>query len=228
MGIRARYLGIRTMFLFNTSRFDLSELNALLAIASRPYDPERSFDLSQVCVKIKNSQSHYLRTEERMESIWTCAQTHPTEEPLALRHLKNQKYNAFFPIFLHTTRRGQQRSRPLFPGYIFIEIRADQIWMPINNTHGVNRLLTRWEGEYLTPQPLPDWFIDSLSNFVVPSDLAYGSSLNPGMKARVKQGIFAEHEAFINWREGARLKLLFDIMGREVQVEFHISEVDPV
>lgn len=179
-----------------------------------------------------------------MQTIWAVAQTYPTEEAKALRRLQSQKYEAFFPYFFFKTKRGVTRLKSLFPGYLFVRIREDQLWMQINYTDGIRHLLTRFEdsstfgfgpgnldpGEhrYKTPWAVPDDFIAGMSKFVVSTDVALGSALNTGMRARVKNGIFSEHEAVIKWRDGARLALLFSIMGKETEVEFHISEVDPV
>lgn len=183
-----------------------------------------------------------------MAAIWTCAQTYPTEEANALRHLQNQKYEAFFPYFFFKPKRGASRAKPLFPGYVFVRVRDDQLWMPIQNTHSVKHLLTRFEDitvgirpgnlspeqRYKTPWIVPENFIASMARCVVSADKALGSALNAGMRARVKEGpdakkgIFAGHEAVVRWRDGVRLALLFSLMGREVEVEFHVSEVEPV
>jgi hypothetical protein len=74
--------------------------------------------------------------------FWSVAQTKPNREKMALRNLKRQGYEAFFPFFLKTNRHKHLVVEPLFRSYVFIRLDDDLTWAPINSTYGVSYLLT--------------------------------------------------------------------------------------
>ena len=75
-------------------------------------------------------------------TYWCVANTHPNGEDKALMHLVRQGFHVLLPK--HLKRRSHARKvdwvpRPLFPGYIFIEIDPDVfLFFP----HGIVQRLT--------------------------------------------------------------------------------------
>ena len=47
-----------------------------------------------------------------MATYWSCAQTHPHREKLALVNLRRRRFTSFFPYFLLRDRRGRLVIRP--------------------------------------------------------------------------------------------------------------------
>ena len=76
---------------------------------------------------------------------WYLAQCKPNATHVAVRNLDNQGFVSFLPLQEGTKRKGkgfQNQIRPLFPGYLFVQLDVnDGPWRKINNTRGVARLV---------------------------------------------------------------------------------------
>lgn len=157
-------------------------------------------------------------------AAWLCAQTRPLLEVQALRHLHNQQFKSFFPFFIQQAKTKRVK-RPLFPGYVFVEIPEDRSWAPINSTYGILKVLTRKSGDYTVPQILPIAFMTSLARHIIATDKWLGSEIKPGTKVRITKGALTDQEAIVNWSAQDRVGLLFAIMGREVELEFQTDDL---
>jgi len=158
------------------------------------------------------------------ESAWICAQTRPLLESQALRHLNNQKYESFFPFYFEKTK-TKKILRPLFPGYLFVKLLEDQPWMPLNNTYGIHRVMTRKVGDYTIPHVMPTAFMESISRRIISADRWLGQEIDIGTRVRVTKGALADQEALVRWKKEDRIRLMFAIMGREVEVEFSMDDI---
>lgn len=168
-------------------------------------------------------------SESAHEENWACAQTYPLQEARALRHLKQQKFEAFFPFFFSSDKRGTQvRIRPLFPGYIFVDIPDTRRWTVIQNTRGILKLLTTTAcGDgYRQPVRMPKSFIDSLSRCFIPNK-EYGE-LAKGTLVEIKGGSLEGRSAIVAWSENDRVGILLQMLGRQVEIEFAVDEVKEV
>jgi transcriptional antiterminator RfaH len=155
--------------------------------------------------------------------FWAVAQVHVCRERLAIENLSRQHFDAFFPFFLERVD-NKIKQVPLFSGYIFVKIDPEQPWGSINNTLGVNRLLTARHGDKIIVQRIPEEFITPLLRCLVANPFV-NAEIGPGTLVRVrKEGAWTNHQALVKMSKDGRLKLLFDIMGREVELEF--SELD--
>lgn len=165
-----------------------------------------------------------------MTVYWSCAQVHPHQEGLSQRNLRRQQFTAFFPYFLLCNRYRKLAVKPVFPGYIFIQL-DDQIqnWSPINNTLGVKRLLTHSaDGEYRKPARVR--FLDNLRRLRICSDdPSSGRDAIPiGTTVRIRRGPFAERVALVAMSNADRVKLLLEAFNREVVVEFDSEAIEVV
>ena len=163
-----------------------------------------------------------------MTSYWSCAQTHPNEEALAIRNLRRQHFNAFYPFFLQPNRWRKMAVKAVFPGYVFVELDDTRPnWSPINNTLGVKRLLTQstTPGEYRQPARIK--FVDELRRLHRHHQgaLAEPDVLPPGTIVRIKRGPFAERVALVEMSSGDRVRLLLEAFNREIVVEFAVDDV---
>lgn len=165
-------------------------------------------------------------------SYWTVAQTQPSQETRALVNLRRQGFEAFFPFYLFETKHKKTIVRAVFPNYVFIQLNVDEAkWGPINNTYGISRILTCCgaNDRYQVPYKLPDRFIDSLRPYLRSSNSLRGSVLLPaGTQVRVLRGVLQNHMAIVKWSDEDRVKLLFMILGRQVEVEFALEDVEAI
>ena len=159
--------------------------------------------------------------------FWSCAQTHPHQEALAIRNLRRQHFDAFYPLFLAPNRFRRLAPHPVFPGYVFVQLDSEAYnWAPINSTLGVRRLLTQpAPGDYRRPAKIG--FIEDLHHRLrihnpsaEPED-----TLPPGTMVRIRRGPFAERVALVTLSTADRVRLLLEVFNRDTEVEFDRAEV---
>jgi transcription antitermination factor NusG len=171
-----------------------------------------------------------------MAKFWSCAQTRPRAEPLAIRNLRRQRFRAFYPFLLVRNRFHRLTVMPVFPSYVFVELDdAVPNWSPINSTLGVRRLLTQLvkHSEYRRPanvgfaEDLRRLRIRSSLDAVAPAEESEGC-LPPGTVVRVRRGPFAERVALVSLSSAARVKLLLEFFNREISISFDLDDVEIV
>jgi len=162
-----------------------------------------------------------------MSLFWSVAQTHPQQETTAIRNLERQKFHAWFPFFLQQNRFRRLNVKPVFPGYVFVEL-DDEIpnWSPIHNTYGIKRLLTHFVSADQYRRPAKIEFIEDLRRLRIRgSHAAEREVIPPGTEVRIKRGPFAERVALVSMSTPDRVRLLLDVFSREVTVEFDVADV---
>lgn len=160
---------------------------------------------------------------------WYVVQTQPRREEKALLHLRNQNFHAYLPRYRKTrrhARRVEKVLRPLFPGYLFVELDRDsQAWRPINGTVGVARLVARGN----EPQPVPEGIVDEI---LAREGDGGAVTLAPrtfekGQKLRLTHGAMAEQVGlFEEMADDQRVVLLLDLLGREVRVTAPVEALE--
>jgi transcriptional antiterminator RfaH len=158
-------------------------------------------------------------------TFWAAAQVYGNQENRAIINLQRQNFKAFYPFFFDRVGKSKElKSIPLFPGYIFVEIDETKPWGMICSTYGIVRLLmTRGVGKIIV-QRLPEDFIQPLLRRLV-GNPANEYHIQVGTKVRIKRGPLVENEAIVTMSKDGRLKLLFEILGRETEVEFLEEDV---
>lgn len=154
---------------------------------------------------------------------WFVAQTQPGKEMLSQAHLERQCFSSFLPFYRKIIRHARQEKevlRPLFPGYIFVEIdpERDQ-WRSINGTRGISALLTQDN----KPIPVPSPIIQQLQNEQGDTGAISLESLGlfkVGEKVRLMSGAFEDQVAVISsLSDQDRAKVLLQFMNRTIEVE---------
>lgn len=155
---------------------------------------------------------------------WYCAQTHWSSGLVALDGLVRQGFAAFLP---RIERELPDRTRVLsamFPGYLFVRFDRDQDhWRPIASTTGIRRL---FGVSPELPVPVPPGVVEALIGRATRDSAVrfepHPSLLPilPGTPIRVAEGPFADFEGICRMSGGGRVKVLIEIMGREVA--FHL------
>lgn len=156
---------------------------------------------------------------------WFVAKTQPHKERLALVNLDNQRFRAFCPMIRKTVRRSRKlidRTVPLFPGYVFIKGRADQM-RPVRGTLGIQYLITEASGR---PRCMPHGLVEALQRSTGPQGIAAaGTDRSVGEEVRVLAGPLADRMGIIEKLDDAgRVHVLLEIMARTVRVE--LARVD--
>ena len=151
---------------------------------------------------------------------WFLAQLKPNCANIAERNLKLQGFRTFLPIEDGTKRvRGKfiTAPRPLFPGYIFVQIDTGAgHWRTINSTTGITRLVSFGK----EPAPVP---LDIVSQLMLRCDgsgkLLPPKLLKPGDQVRLTSGPFADFVGRIeSIAPERRVWVLMEIMGGETRV----------
>jgi transcriptional antiterminator RfaH len=154
-------------------------------------------------------------------NYWCVANTQPNAEDKALMHLLRQGFRVLLPK--HLKRRSHARKvdwvpRPLFPGYIFIQIDPDNSpWRAIRSTAGIFDVVRFGE----KPAPVPDQIIDEITARQDDKGLVKtheGNSFKPGDAVRVIRGALGEFEALFESADDCdRVTVLLNILGRQVR-----------
>lgn len=151
---------------------------------------------------------------------WYLVQLKPGGLARASLNLGRLGYEVFMPRRSVTRRQGSRlitELRALFPGYLFIQVRADDTrWRVINSTYGVAHLVSLEPGR---PSKVPCQIMNEL-RAACGSDTSLFTPTAPsvGDAVRVISGPFAGALARIEAvPEGDRVYLLLDMMRREVR-----------
>jgi transcriptional antiterminator RfaH len=163
-----------------------------------------------------------------MCASWFVVQTQPRAEAKARRHLINQGFTAYLPVYrrrVRHARRNKIAMRPLFPGYLFVRLDPEQQrWHSINGTIGVRQILTNG----VTPRYVPDRIIDEIVSREDESGAVklVPQVFKPGQTVRLTDGAFADVSGlFEQTRDEHRVILLLSLLGRKVRVEVPATEV---
>ncbi len=153
-------------------------------------------------------------------SRWAVVNTHPNKERFAIENLQRQSFHAYCPMMrrrIRHARRSQDVLRPMFQGYVFVEITPVTQWRLIMSTYGVRSLVRA--GTKLGF--LPDGMVESLLEREV--DGAISKPEQPfeiGQEVTKQGGPFDGLVATIlelNDRE--RVTVLMDILNQSVRVK---------
>lgn len=161
---------------------------------------------------------------------WIVATTHPHSEAIAREHLDRQGFAVYCPMLRKRrshARRVDTVLRPMFPGYIFVNLTGSTpTWRPIQSTTGI-RSIVRFGDE---PATLDSTFIAALQSreedgaiirpptpFVVGQQVQIEGGPLDGLLARILT---------LNDRE--RITVLLDVMNRGVKTVVDSRQLTPV
>ena len=171
-------------------------------------------------------------TETTLDLRWYLVQCKPNAAQIAVHNLENQSFGTFLPLQEITKRKGkifQRQIRPLFPGYLFVQIHPDQgPWRQVNSTRGVASLV-RLGAE---PSVVPNEIVDALMARCDQQSILRQTSetqLHAGNQAQVTQGPFSGFIATIsNIEPNNRINILIEIMGHTTKVAVNADALHPI
>jgi transcriptional antiterminator RfaH len=161
---------------------------------------------------------------------WYAVHTLPFAEARAEGHLHRQGFRTFQPKRHKTVRHARRLSTveaPFFPRYLFIVLDlTHHQWRKVNGTLGVSRLVMRAD----LPHPVPHGVVEAL---IATADaggiLQLADKLQIGGPVRLMVGPFAEQLAILDQLDDTgRVRVLLDILGRQVAISTAVSNVLPV
>ena len=159
-------------------------------------------------------------------SRWVVVNTHPHREHIALENLLRQSFVAYCPMIerrIRHARRVKDALRPLFPGYLFVEVDASKRWRPILSTFGVRTLVQF--GDRLGY--VDGGLIDSLRSREVDGVIKKPDEpYRVGQQVRMRGGPFDGLAAtIIEMDEKDRLVVLMDLLSQSVKVKVTAADV---
>ena len=174
-------------------------------------------------------------TETTYEFNWYLVQFRPNAAKIVVRNLENQSFGTFLPLQEITKRKGktfQRQIRPLFPGYLFVQLSPNNgPWRLVNNTRGVARLVRLGADLSVVPSEIVEALIercDKQSIFRQTSETK-SSQLHAGNQAHVTQGPFSGFIATISDIEpNNRINILIEIMGQTTKVAINAGALQPI
>jgi len=161
---------------------------------------------------------------------WFAVHTLPFAEARAEAHLRRQGFRTFQPKRHKTVRHARRLSTveaPFFPRYLFIVLDlARHQWRSVNGTFGVSRLVMRGD----QPHPVPRGVVEALIEAAdARGILQLARKLQVGSPVRLMAGPFAEQLAILNnLDDSGRVRVLLDILGRQVAISTGANDVLPV
>ena len=151
---------------------------------------------------------------------WYAVQTQPNRENLAVAHLERQGFHVWLPCcgrIVKHARLSKSVRRPLFPGYLFINLDLETArWRTINGTIGVKNIVSCGH----TPSVVESEFItalkasESLDGFVDTVD----NNLKPGQEVEILSGPMAgQIGKLLSLDAGNRVTVLLQMLGHFVR-----------
>ena len=158
---------------------------------------------------------------------WYLVQFKPNAHHVAERNLHRQGFETFIPMKQATLKKASRivsDLKPLFPGYMFVNILLKTApWRKINSTYGVSKLVSL-DGK---PAPLPLQLVTELKlRCNAAGTLQDHKDFNTGDSVEVLSGPFANFIAIVDSIDPAqRIWLLMDFMGQKSRVQVSKSQL---
>ena len=154
-----------------------------------------------------------------MYSKWLVVATKANNENKAFENLKRQKFNVFFPRIKTESYKKDiknEKLKPLFPGYIFVELQNFYGWSKINNTYGVLKIVKFGD----SPALLKENTYKNIKNKCDENDIFFKNLLlKTDDKVRIlKPGSSPIEAIFKEHIDSKRSFILLNILSREFKL----------
>ena len=159
---------------------------------------------------------------------WFVVRTQPRAEEKAVRHLANQGFATYLPRYRRRIRHARRNAivlRPLFPGYLFVQLDPARCrWRSINGTVGVCEILINGNA----PRPIADRIIHEIKEREDESGAVrlMPPSFARGQVVRLLEGPLADVSGlFEEMRDENRVVLLVSLLGRQVRMQVSAAAI---
>ncbi len=158
---------------------------------------------------------------------WYAACTCPRHEKRVAEQFQNRNIEHFLPLYEAVHRWKDRRARvklPLFPGYIFVHIAANER-LRVLEVPSIAHIVS-FSGQ---PTPLPDEEMERLRSGLAQRSAQPHPYLKVGRRVRVKSGPFEGIEGILlRKKDNFRLVVSLDLILRSVALEIDGAEVEPL
>jgi transcriptional antiterminator RfaH len=153
---------------------------------------------------------------------WYLIHTKPSHEALAQTHLERQGFRVYFPRVLQSlpTRQGwRERVVPLFPRYVFLQVRmSEQALAPVRSTVGVAGVV-RFGSEYAVVSNRVVEDLQARADRETGLHRLKSSTLARGTPVTVSFGSYDAIEGVFDREAGAdRVVVLLKLLGQDASV----------
>jgi len=158
------------------------------------------------------------------EPVWFCLKTQPKREHLAATALRRQCFSPRLRFRRMTQRGPVWFVEAMFPGYLFAKFAYSTQHRAVENSHGI-RGIVRF-GDLLAT--LPENIITALQSRVGSEEIVtLDCSIKIGQSVEIVEGPFQGLEVVVTHLIPAkdRIRVLFDFLGRSVEMEVSTAEV---
>jgi transcriptional antiterminator RfaH len=167
--------------------------------------------------------------------FWMVVKTKQASSSDALQHIRNQEFEIFHPLFRLAPVNGVRKVAPLFPHYLLVRVdERYQDWKVLASTRGVDYILMCGD----KPGHVSDQVIADLRQLTDDSYDGYyhDPEEDPPMFAKdcavvglrgLFVGKYGIYKGLAGTR-GDRVRVLFNILGRESQFELNAYDLQAV
>jgi transcriptional antiterminator RfaH len=159
---------------------------------------------------------------------WYAVQTQPNRENMAVAHLQRQGFDVWLPCCERIVRHSRQVKRvrrPLFPGYLFINLDLETArWRAINGTTGVQNIVcfgkqpSAVDFEFITALKASE----SLDGFIETGN----DNLKLGQEVEILSGPMAgQIGKLLSLDAGSRATILLQMLGHFVRGQIDYKAV---
>lgn len=158
---------------------------------------------------------------------WAVAQVKSQCEQQAAMNLTESGFQCFYPQ-LKVQAKRLVLIKPMFPGYIFVEVNPDQTprWRSIGSHRGVYRLLMSSADR---PSLLPNgWVEGMIQRGAITEMFDDVVSYTKDQLVEFQAGPLAGQAGRVQWTNNQRVALLTSLLGREILVYSTLNMLKPI
>lgn len=167
-------------------------------------------------------------TTTSVTQAWHAVYTRARHEKTVDRLLQDKGVESFLPLHDVLSRWKDRRKwvkKPLFPGYLFVNERPENLWS-VWSTRGVVHVVGNGDGPILVPREQVDAVRRMVESDAPTDPWPY---MEEGKRVVVKAGPLIGMEGFIVKREKkCRLVVCVDLLGRSVATEIDTDAVEVI
>ena len=157
---------------------------------------------------------------------WIVVQTKSNNECKARINLIRQGYEVFYPKVIKSVNsfnKIKKLIKPLFPGYIFVNLKKNQNWIKINSTFGVKTILKFGEKIY----ELPIEILNSIKFKCNNDEICNIRPLKKGDEVRILSKKFSGWNAiFSEYIDEKRSFVLIDLLMTSIKTKVLNEDIE--
>lgn len=155
---------------------------------------------------------------------WFVVHTLPRREKKLKEYCEREQFNAILPCFrsVHKYRRKTVHfDKPLFPGYLFVQV-SPSIKQSLAQNEHVARMLTVFDQEVFARQ-----LHDIIVALETDMEIQVAPEIGPGHRVKIKQGPLQGIEAWVESRQGmTSVFLRLDFIGQAASIKIPADHLE--